>query len=335
MTRLWGRRGLAGAFLALALAATTACGGGGGNPAGAGKDQLNLTMGGSQSGSSVFSLITAQARLAGNADGALNINIRETSASSENIQLLRDGAVDFGLSGLGTVIQARDGLGGFAANPYPELCNLMNYLRNAEFMTVRADMGIETIHDLEGKAVAPGFQGSAVHDNFLAYLDVLGIEVEVFEGSLEDIANAMKDGRIVAFGKSGNGLGADASMLDVASAVPVKAVGFTPEEAEQILNAAPDNQKLFVFDEIPAGSIYDNPQPFVTSFVISSYFADASMPEETAFRLTKSMYEALDTAAQQSNYAGAKGITTELTTSTVQNLPLCAGSARYFENPAG
>ena len=104
MNRHWGRRGLAGAFLALALAATACGGGGGSNPAGAGKEQLNLTMGGSQSGSSVFSLITAQARLAGNADGALDINIRETAASSENIQLLRDGAVDFGLSGLGTVI---------------------------------------------------------------------------------------------------------------------------------------------------------------------------------------------------------------------------------------
>lgn len=332
--RLTGRRGLTAAVMVM-LMPLAACGAGNGEAgagtAGPGAEQLTLSMGGSQSSSSVFSLITAQARLAGDADGAISINIRETGASSENIQLLRDGTIDFGLSGLSTVVQARDGLSAFEGQAYPEMCNLMNYLRNGEFITVRADMGIDSVEDLEGLAFAPGFQGSALYDNFLAYFAVLGIQVDVFDGSLEDITNAMKDGRIVGFGKSGNAFGADSAMLDVASSVPVKAIGFTREQADRILAADPNNAKLYQFAEVPAGSIYDNAEPFVTSVVISTYFTDDSMPEETAYRLTKSMFESLETAAQQTNYGGAKGITPEDTTSTTGAFPLCAGAQRYFD----
>ena len=295
------------------------------------KENLNLTMGGSQASSSVFALISTQARIAGDADGSMTINIRETGASSENIQLLKDGAVDFGLSGLSTIIQAQQGLAAFEGNAYPEICNLMVYLKNAEFITVRADAGIETIMDLDGKSFAPSFQGSALYDNILAYFAVLGISVDVFDGSLEDIVNAMKDGRIVGFGKSGNGLGADASMLDVSSTVGVKAIGFTQEQVDQILAAAPENKLLYQFTEIPAGNIYDNAEPFLSSVVLASYFTDTSkMDEETQYRVSKSMYEALEQAATETNYAGGKGITVEDTTDNADKLQLCPGSERYF-----
>ena len=296
------------------------------------KDDITLTMGGSSSSSSVFAFITAQSRIASESDGAMSINIRETGASSENIQLLRDGAVNFGLSGLSTIIEAQRGIGAFEGNAYPEICNLMVYLKNAEFITVRDDANIETVLDLDGKPFAPSFQGSALYDNILAYLAVLGVSPEVFDGGLEDIVNAMKDGRIVGFGKSGNGLGADASMLDVASAVDVHAIGYSQEQIDQILADAPENEILYQFIEIPPGSVYDNEEAFLTSVVIASYFADTStMDEETQYRLTKSMFEALEQAATETNYAGAMGITAQDSLDTGEKLALCPGSQRYFD----
>lgn len=295
------------------------------------KEDITLTMGGSQASSSVFSLLVAESRIAGEADGAMTINIRETGASSENIQLLKDCAVDFGLSGLSTIIQAQRGIGAFAGNAYPGICNLMIYLKNAEIITVREDAGVDAIEDLEGKAFAPSFQGSALYDNVLAYLGVLGVSVDVFDGSLEDIVNAVKDGRIVGFGKSANGTGADASMLDVASTVDVKAVGFTQEQVDQILNASADNAVLYQFIEIPPGSIYDNEEAFLSSVVLASYFTDAAtMDEETQYRLTKSMFEALQQAATETNYAGAMQVTAEDTVGNAGKLALCPGSERYF-----
>lgn len=308
---------------------------GGGDETEVSDEDLNLTMGGSASSSSVFAFITAQARIAGEVDGNMNINVRETGASSENIQLLRDGAVDFGLSGLSTVIQAQRGLAQFEGSAYDDLCLVMNYLKNGEFITVRADADIDNVEDLDGMAFAPSFQGSALYDNILAYFAVLGIEVEVFDGSLEDIVNAMKDGRIVGFGKSGNGLGADASMLDVASTVPVEAIGFTEEQVEQIFAASPDNELLYQFTEVEPGSIYDNEESFLTPVVLATYFGDSSLDEDTSYRLARGLWEAQEDAATQTNYAGAMGITIQDTLDSAEKLPFCPGADRYFEEDAG
>lgn len=344
------RRGLVALFLALSLMAV-ACGDddesteaatqeeGGEEEATttteAEKEQLDVTMGGSASSSSVFAFITAQARLADEIDGKMSTNIRETGASSENIQLLADGAVDYGLSGLSTVIQAQRGIGAFEGKAQPDLCLMMNYLKNGEFITVRADAGIDTVEDLDGKAFAPSFQGSALYDNILAYFEVLGIEVDVFDGSLEDIVNAMKDGRIVGFGKSGNGLGADASMLDVASAVPVKAIGFTQEQIDKIFAAAPENEILYQFTEVEAGSIYDNEEQFLAPVVLSIYFTNGSaLTEDEQYRVTKALFEAMPDAAKQTNYAGAMGITAEDTLNQAEKLELCPGSKTYFDEVA-
>lgn len=289
-------------------------------------------MGGSTSSSSVFAFLTAQARLAGKVDGKMNINIRETGASSENIQLLRDGAVKFALSGLSTVVQAQRGLGAFQGKAYDDLCLMMTYLKNGEFITVREDAGINSVMDLDGKAFAPSFQGSALYDNMLAYFKVLGIKVKVFDGGLEDIVNAIKDGRIVGFGKSGNGLGADASMLDVAADVKVKAIGFTKDEVDKILNAAPENKLLYQFTEVPAGSVYQNKNPFLTPVVLATYFADGdSLTEDEQYRVTKGLFEAQPDAAKQTNYVGAMGITAADTVEQSEKLPMCAGSKTYFD----
>lgn len=298
------------------------------------KEQLDLTMGGTQSSSSQFAILSAMARIGGEIDGAMSINVRETGASTENIQLMRQGAVEFGLSGLPTSIEAQRGLGAWEAEPYPELCNIVNYGRVAEFVTVRADAGIDDIEDLQGKPFAPGIQGSSGFDNTMTFLGALGIEVEVFNGGLEDIVNAFKDGRIVGFVKSGAGTGPDASMLDVASAVDVKVVGYTEEQVDTILNADDDNSLVYTFDEVPAGSAFDN-EPLQTSFLYSGLVSHTGLAEETAYRLTKAMFESIPEMAEEVNYAGSRDITAESTTDTADRFPLCPGAQRYYDEIAG
>ena len=292
-------------------------------------------MGGTAASSSQFAVLSAMARIGGDIDGAMSINLRETGASTENIQLMRAGSVEFGLSGLPTSIEAQRGLGAWEADPYPELCNIVNYGRVAEFVTVRADAGIDDIEDLQGKPFAPGIQGSSGFDNTMTFLDAMGIEVEVFNGSLEDIVNAFKDGRIVGFVKSGSGTGPDASMLDVASATDVDVIGYTEEQVDTILNADDDNALVYTFDEVPAGSVFDNEDPFLTSFLYSGLVSDTEMPEETAYRLTKAMFESIPVMAEEVNYAGSRGITAESTTDTADRFPLCPGAQRYYDEITG
>jgi len=311
--------------------ATTAASGGATTTGGADtttieKTKVNLTMGASQSSSSVFAFLSAHARLAAEADGAMDIQVRETNASSENIQLVNDKAVEFGISSWELSYQAQQGIGAYEGKALPDIMNIMNYLLNAEVLLVRDDAGIETIYDLDGKAFAPSFQGSSVYNKFATIFDFLGIEIETFTGSLEDVTNAVKDGRIVGFGKSANGLTPDASMLDAHSAVKMKPLGFSQEDIDKLAAEFP----YYKFTEIPAGFLGYG-ESFQTTAIYSDYIVNASMDEDVAYRLTKALWETIEQAAGQTNYVGAEGRTPEETVETMELMELHPGAIRYYE----
>lgn len=295
-------------------------------------DPLNLTLGGTQASSSAFAFLTAQSRLASEADGNMSIDVRETGTSNENIQLLQDGAIDYGLAGLRTPSEASKGAGPFAGNALPTLCTIMNFAKNGEYLTVRADAGVDTIYDLDGKAFAPGFQGTGLYDTLLSWFEILGIEIDPFTGSLEDVVNAIKDGRIVGFGKASAGFAPDASMLDVQSTIEVKVIGFSQADIDKIMAADPQNETLYQFEEVAAGTIYDNPEPFLTSVVTTNLFSSTDqLTEDAAYRLTKALWAAQEDAVAQTNYGGGMGITTADTTSTAASLQICPGAQRYYD----
>lgn len=291
------------------------------------QEELGLVMAGSSSSSGVYAFLTAHARLAGEADGNMDIQVRETGASVENFQLVNDGDADFGITSIETLYQARAGEGSFADAPFPDLVNLVNYYRTADFITVRADAGIESIYDLDGKPFAYGFQGSGNAVKTELMLNALGIHPEPFVGGLEDIVNAMKDGRIVGFGKSANGFKADASMIDVASAVPVTLIGFEDADVETMLEQYP----YWDFEEIPAGALPEMTEPVTTSVFYASYFVHQDMPEEMAYRLTKAAWATLEQAATEGNAEAGKGRSPEETVETTQFVPVHPGAMRYYE----
>lgn len=297
-------------------------------------EHLSLTMGGTQSSSSAFAMLSAMARLAGEADGDMTIKIRETGTSHENIQLLGEGAIEFGLAGLRTPTEAAMGLAQYEGSAVPELCTVMNFAVNAEYLTVTEDAGVDTLADLEGEPFAPGFQGSGLYDSLQYWLSVIDIELDVFTGGLEDVINAMKDRRIIGFGKSAAGFRPDASMLDVQSSIDVKAIGFTTDDVDKIMADDPLNKVLYQFEEVPPGSIYDNEEPFLTSIVTTNLFADTNQDQDAIYRLTKALWETLPEAAEQANYEGAKGVTPEQTTKTAEMLQICPGSQRYYDEIA-
>ena len=289
-------------------------------------EQLDLTMAGSSSSSSVYAFLAAHARAGAEADGAMSIQVRETGASVENFQLVLDGAADFGITSVETLYQARLGEGQFE-EAMPDLVNLMNYLKVADFIVVRADAGIETVQDLQGKSFAYGFQGSGGAVKTENMLKALGVEVEPFVGGLEDIVNAMKDGRIVGFGKSANGLEADASMLDVASTVPVTLLGFDEEQIATMEAQYP----YWEFGEIPAGALPEQDEPVMSAIFYAGYFARADMDEDTAYRLTKGLWEGIEQAQQESGHKGALGRTPEETVATQEVAPVHPGAMRYYQ----
>lgn len=291
-------------------------------------ESIDVTLGSTNAQSSAFALFTAHARLAGDVDGNMNINVRETAASSENIQLVDDGDVELAISSWELLKQAHDGIGSFEGDPHENLVPILTYLQVAEFMLARTETVPEnpTMSDLSGLTVAPSSQGASTYEKWANILDVLEIDYDAFDGSLEDVINAIKDGRIAAFGKSANGLRPDASMLDVASSTDVVPVTLTDEDVATLTEAVP----YYGFTTIEAGAMDGWPE-FQTPLITAVYFVDASMSDDEAYRLTKALAESLQAAADESGYGGADNIPMSLTVDTIEELPLHPGAERYFE----
>ena len=286
--------------------------------------ELELTLAGSSTSSSVYGFLLTHARQTGQADGAITINVRESS-TSDNPGLVGDGSVDYGIAGLNALARSYKGTGQYEGNQSPDSRLLMTYLTVAEMLVVRSDKGIETVQDLEGMSFAPSMQGSPIYTKVLEMFAALGITVDVFDGALEDVVSAMKDNRIVGFGKAGAGKAADASMLDAASAVPVTLVGFSDADIAAIQAVHPN----FNFTEVPAGALMDSPA-VKQSTIDAVYFTDASMSEDDAYRLTKALWTTLQASADESGYAASSGIVAEQTVEASRLVPLHPGAERYW-----
>tara|TARA_B110000014_G_scaffold263279_1_gene259509 strand:- start:2282 stop:3307 length:1026 start_codon:yes stop_codon:yes gene_type:complete len=286
--------------------------------------QMDLTLAGSSTSSSVYGFLLTHARLAGQADGAITVNVRESS-TSDNPGLVSQGSVDYGIAGLNALARSYKGTGQYEGNQSPDSRLLMTYLTVAEMLVVRSDKGIATVQDLEGMSFAPSMQGSPIYTKVLEMLAALGVSVDVFDGALEDVVSAMKDNRIVGFGKAGAGKAADASMLDAASAVPVTLIGFSDADIAAIQAVHPN----FNFTEVPAGALMDSPA-VNQSTIDAVYFTDASMSEDDAYRLTKALWTTLQASADESGYAASSGIVAEQTVEASRLVPLHPGAERYW-----
>ena len=67
--------------------------------------QMDLTLAGSSTSSSVYGFLLTHARLAGQADGAITVNVRESS-TSDNPGLVSQGSVDYGIAGLNALARS-------------------------------------------------------------------------------------------------------------------------------------------------------------------------------------------------------------------------------------
>ena len=76
---------------------------------------MDLTLAGSSTSSSVYGFLLTHARQTGVADGAITINVRESS-TSDNPGLVKEGSVDYGIAGLNALARSYAGTGQYEGN---------------------------------------------------------------------------------------------------------------------------------------------------------------------------------------------------------------------------
>lgn len=329
MTRITTR--IAATAAAVALAATFAAG-----PASAQQSEDYLLATASTGGTyypvgvAVATLIKVKLQPT---DG-INMSAISSAGSGENIALLRDGEAQFAIiQGLFGAYAAQ-GTGPLEGQGPQENVRAVSMLwQNVEHFVVKSsyvDSGtIEDIKQLEGKTMSLGLQNSGTIDSNRAILGNLGIDMDsafdlAYMGYTPS-AEALQNGQIEGMSTPG---GVPVSGVAAAFANMGSDIALLSFTDDQIREANGEFEELWTAFTVPANT-YPGFAKDITTIGQPNFLAvDESVPEETVYKITKTIFENLPFLQSIHPATNAMSLETAIAGLPV---PLHAGALRYFD----
>jgi uncharacterized protein len=229
----------------------------------------------------------AFAEVMNEADPAISIEPRNTKGSNENIPLLEAGQLDIALVAGEPAYEAFMGIG----RPRTNLKILAAIYSSPGMFVVRADSPYRTIGDLTGKRIAFGARGSGFPILSRYVLDGLGLKQdEDFQAVYLDHAGdgpvMVLDGQVAALW--GGGIGWPGFTAVAASPGGAR---FIAPDANEIARVRAKHSFLKPL-MVPAGSYPNQNDRIDTLGSWSFILARENLPDETAYRLARSLHGA-------------------------------------------
>ena len=250
--------------------------------------------------------------------------VQATKASVENLNLLQAGRGEIAFT-LGDSL--KEGWAGNKEAGFPgELTKLRgiaaiypNYVQ----IVASKESGITSLEQLKGKSLSVGAPASGTELNAraifeaagLTYNDLGKLEYLPFAESVELMKNRQLDSTLQSAG-----LGV-ASLRDLATSIPINVVAVAPEIVEKI--GAP-----FISVVIPAGTYEGQGEDVATAAVGNFLVSHEGVSDETAYQMTKLLFENLDKMA--ASHAAAKAIDVNKALDGMP-VPLHPGAERYYK----
>jgi len=256
-------------------------------------------------------------------------NVRSTAqvtrASAENLNLLQAGRGELALTLADALSDAWNGNAeaGFN-NKLDKLRGLSGTYNNYIQIVANADSGIKTLADLKGKRVSVGAARSGTELNAravfkaagLAYTDLAKVEYLPFGESVELMKNRQLDATLQSAG-----LGV-ASIRDLATAVRIVVIPVPADVVAKVGDAA------YQPSVIPANTYTGQTEDVATAAIPNFLVTHSGVSDDLAYRMTKAMYENLDTLYAAHN--AAKAIKRENAIKGMP-VPLHPGAERYYK----
>jgi TRAP transporter TAXI family solute receptor len=254
-------------------------------PAGAQKGAI--TFGSTNATSSNYALAVAMSKAIKKELPDTNVTMIETGASVDNVRRMTKGEINFGLVMADTSIQALTGTGPFKDKAVADLAVLYVHDIVTLQLVVRADSGVKTLKDLQGKKFSAGIRGSGAELLTREMFSLLGIEPKWSPGSIQDAIEGTQNGQLVGYSKYGVGAGLDATLRELMVSTQMRYLSFDKDQQAAIQAKI----KGVDFGEIPANTI-PGQGAVTTPIVLATYSARlATMDDATAFSVAKGIYE--------------------------------------------
>ncbi|ADZ69518.1 TAXI family TRAP transporter solute-binding subunit [Polymorphum gilvum] len=285
-------------------------------------DFINVLTGGTSG--VYYPLGVALAKIYGEKIPGARTQVQSTKASVENLNLLQQGKGELALSLGDSVKLAWEGNeeAGFKA-PLSKLRGIAAVYPNYIQIVASKDSGITSLDGLKGKSLSVGAPKSGTELNARAIFGAAGMgygdlgktEYLPFAESVELIKNRQLDATLQSAG-----LGV-ASIKDLATSVPINVVA-VPESVVTALGAP------YIAATIPAGTYEGQSEDVPTVAVVNFLVTHDGVSEETAYQMTKLLFENLPELVAAHSAARAISLDNAL---NGMPIPLHPGAERFYK----
>ncbi len=311
---------IVGIFLVMSALILAACGDGDG-------DKEYLTIATASSGGTYYPIGVGLGNVWSDNIEGMNATGQSSAGSVENIDLLRNGEADVAiLQGL-IGAQAVDGTGNFEGEPYDGLRSISMLWPNIEHFILADDkVDTGTISDIEGKSFSVGPQASGTEQSTLVMMEGVDLTKDDIKPEYlgyDDAISAMRDGRLDG-ASTPAGVPVSAITDMYASGYKGTVLEVTDEQLDEI-NSIYNTWYRFV---IPGGTYPKVDEDIETIAQPNFLGVSEEMSEDTAYEITKAIYENLDDV--QGIHSSAEEVTLETALDGLP-APLHIGAYKYFE----
>lgn len=263
----------------------------------------------------------------GRREHGIRCAVESTGGSVFNINAMKAGDLEFGVAQSDVQYNAYNGEGDWEGDPYQDLRSVFSL--HAEPLTVvaRADAGISSLDDLEGKRVNIGNPGSGQRALMEQLMEAKGWTMDTFSLASElasaEQSQALCDNNIDAFAFTvGHPAG---SIQEATTSCDAVIVPVTGDAVDSLTEQFPYYRKATI-----PGGLYRGTDSDVETFGVgATVVTNAGVPEETVYTFVKSVFEDFDTFREL--HPALANLEPEQMATESLSAPLHPGAEKYYK----
>lgn len=287
------------------------------------EDAVSWGIGASSSGSASYYEAGAISRTINNVQDKLSLSPQVTAGFGEHPTLVEFGEVDMALVVSFQLMPAWEGEGEYR-EPHQDIRVVTGYGHAQTHLMARADSGVESLDDLEGKRVNIGTPTQTMRMTNDAMLEALGYtydDFDVFELGTGDALDALRDGVIDVM--LGRATPETPAFVELSEAVDLNWL----EVPEEVVDELIDQGYTIFHESMPAGSYPDQDEEIPGWGEETAIIANVEHDEELVYTFTKAFWENWEAIDIQPYYDPERYfIGPEL-----RPVPFHDGALRYYE----
>ena len=261
------------------------------------------------------------------AEHGIRCGVESTGGSVFNINAIRGGELEFGVAQSDWQYHAYNGTSRFEEQgPFEDLRAVFSVHPEPFTVVARADAGIETFEDLQGKRVNVGNPGSGQRGTMEVLMEAMGWTMDDFALASElqaaEQSQALCDNNIDAMIYTvGHPSG---SIQEATTACDSVLVDVANDAVDMLVEENP----FYRTATIPGGMYRGNPEDTQTFGVGATFVTHADVSDEVVYTVVSAVFENLDQF--KSLHPAFANLDPEQMANDGLSAPLHAGAERYF-----